>query len=105
MRGCESRQAWRAVLGQDRDRPYLAALDEPDRSRIDGAELIDPPRYQILHRWRATSIGNMRDVDPDCRIEQRTREMGRAARTGRTVLHPALVDLGVGNELFEIAGG
>ena len=44
----------------------------------------------------------MRDVDSDDVVENHASEMSRRPRARRTVLHPGLVGLGVGDKLLEI---
>jgi hypothetical protein len=91
VRGCQVRKERRAVFCQDRDRLDQVALDLRHRDLGAWALVINPARDQILHRRAAAAIGNVRDIDPDRRIEQRAGEMYRGACSARSVLHLPLV--------------
>src|SRR6516225_3901150 len=97
VRGRQIRKGRRAVFRQDRDPLDRVALDVRDREFSGRALIVDPARNQLLHRGAAAAVGNVRDVNPDRRIEPRTGEMDRGAHSGRAVLHLRLVRFRMGD--------
>src|SRR6266852_6535217 len=88
VRGSQMRQGRGTVFRQDRDRLYKIAFDLLDRKRAGGAHVVDPAGDQVLspETRRSGAIGDVRDVDPDRRIEQHAGQVGRRTRSGRAVL-------------------
>ena len=62
-------QCRRAFLGQNRDRLDSLAFDIADGARGIEAMVVDPARDQVLDRGAASTIRNVRDLEPGRCIE------------------------------------
>ncbi len=102
-RGRQVRQRRRALLVEDRQRLDGAAVDLRLGGGDDLAQEVDAAAGEVLHRRSGAAIGNVVDIGPQDVVEQHAAEMGGRAGAGRAELHLALIGLGVGDELLEVA--
>jgi hypothetical protein len=92
-------QLRRALRPGGAERPHLPRPHLLDGLHDRGEHQVEPPGHQVCHRRRAAAVGDLGEAHAGPVLEQRRREVLRAAGPGDAAVQPAWVGLGMGDQL------